>query len=403
MSRKYYYSILINLMLPLGGMSTDVYLPSLPAMGLHFGVTKALTQLTVTAFVIAMGCSQMIAGPISDALGRKQIVTMALLIQIIAVLSILFSPTIYWIIGFRFIQGCGTAFMMVPGRAIISDIFTGPELQKQINYYTISFALSPIIAPYIGGYLQQYLGWQANFSFILIYALAMLFMLTIFYKETHTNTHPLQPRRMLTNYQRILGNQYFLQNAIFVAFTMGYLALFSVAGPFLIQASLHKSAVFYGRIALLIGIAWFAGNTLNRILFRVDNKLKTQMALWLVLLIAVVFILFAHFNIFNIISLVFPTFLLILLTGFVFPIYISACIVIFTDLGASANGCLFAITWLIFGGYTILAALLKAHSMMPLAITYIGVSLLCLLYYYLIIARLKPNNALAKDNKINTR
>ena len=158
-NNKTYLAVLINIIIPLAGMSTDIYLPSLPAMCSHFHVAKALVQLTVTTYVLGVGIAQLIAGPISDANGRKKLLVFALLIQLIAILLIVLTPSIHWMIVFRFLQGIGAGLMVVPARAIINDIFSGTELKKQFNTLTISFAMAPIIAPFIGGYVQHYFGW----------------------------------------------------------------------------------------------------------------------------------------------------------------------------------------------------------------------------------------------------
>ncbi|MEM9244016.1 MAG: multidrug effflux MFS transporter [Pseudomonadota bacterium] len=388
-NQKRCFSILVYFIIPLAGMNTDIYLPSLPAMSVHFHVTKTLVQLTVTTYLVAMGIGQLIAGPISDALGRKKLLLIAILSQIIATLAILFSPSIYWILCFRFIQGAGAAFMMVPARAVINDIFSGPELKKKINSITMVFAIGPIVSPFIGGYLQHYFGWQANFIFVLIYAVILLMFLCILYQETIIKTHPLLLKDLWKNYQLILSHKHFLLSGLFASFMLGYFALFGVVGPFMVQVVLHKNAVVYGHIALLLGLAWFLGNTLNRLLFRYDSKTKTQFALWFIVIAVLILLMFAQLGLFNLISLTIPIFIMILFSALMFSIYVSECMVIFTDLSASANGCLFSMTWIIFSGYTTLATLLKAHSLFPLSITYLGVILVSLLFYYIFVRKLK--------------
>lgn len=387
--QKIYFAILVNIILPLAGMSTDIYLPSLPAISIHFGVTKALTQLTVTAYVFAIGLSQFIAGPISDAHGRKKLLLAAIFTQFIAVVAILFSPTIYWMMFFRFVQGLGAAFMVVPARAILNDIFEGHELKKQFNYCTISFALGPIIAPFIGGYLQDYFGWQANFIFILFYISLVAFLLLMIYQETILKTRHFSIHHLWKNYHVILSNSYFLSCAFFIGIIWSYVALFNVTGPFLIQTALHHTAITYGQVALTMGIAWFLGNILNRVLFHHDRKIKTQVALLLTFTTTLIMMFVSHFGFFNITTLAIPTFIIIMLSGLMFPIYVGECLVIFTDLAASANACLFGLIWIIFGSFTIIATLLKTHSLLPLSITYAGVSIISLLLYYGSIGRLK--------------
>ncbi len=385
--RKRYFAILVNIIIPLGSASSDIYLPSLPAIADHFGVLNALVQLTVMAYAFAMGLAQIIAGPISDALGRKKLLMTAIMIQLIAVIAIIFSPSIYWIIGFRFIQGLGAALMMVPARAIINDIFEGHELKKQFNYTTMAFAIAPIVAPFFGGYLQEYFGWRASFIFILIYIVLVGLLVWLTYKETLAKRKPFSVHHFWKNYQIILSNRYFLIMVFFVSLAWGYGALFNVVGPFLIQVTLHHSAVTYGHTALFMGLAWFLGNLMNRVLFRYEIKLKTQVAIWFNVVITLVMLILVTSGFFNIPTFIIPAFILILLSGFMFPMYVGECLVIFKDLAASANACLFSFVWIFFSIYVSIAAMLKAHSLMPISIAYVSIGFVTLIFYYGFVAR----------------
>ncbi len=139
-------------------MSTDIYLPSLPAIAQDFQTGKSLSQATMTSFVLALTLSQLIAGPVSDAMGRKIFILTSLFVQFLAIVAIIYSATIQWMIGLRFLQKLGTALMMVPVRTINIDVLSDHTLKKQLNYNTISFAIGPIIASFIGSYLQHYFG-----------------------------------------------------------------------------------------------------------------------------------------------------------------------------------------------------------------------------------------------------
>ncbi|MCP4475198.1 MAG: multidrug effflux MFS transporter [Gammaproteobacteria bacterium] len=387
--QKRYFSLLVNTIIPLGGMGTDIYLPSLPAISAHFHVAKELVQLTVTFYVIAVALGQFISGPISDAYGRKKLLLIAVVVQLISALAIIFSPSIYLTILLRFIQGLGAGFMMVPARAIISDLFKKDEVKKQFNYLTISYAVGPIVAPFIGGYLQHYFGWQSNFIFIVSYALLLFLVLLFLYRETIINPHPFSISHLWKNYHTILSQRYFLLGTLFVGTCFGYIALFNVTGPFLVQITLKRTAITYGHFALLMGFAWFLGNILNRVLFHHSVKVKTQIGLWLTLITVALMLLFIKMGFANIFTLAIFTFLTIMFNGFMFTIYVSENLAIFPHLAASANACLFSIGWLMYAGYSVLGTALKIHSLSPFAITYTAIAIIALLFYYGLLARTK--------------
>ena len=388
--QKLGFTILINMLIPLAGVSTDIYLPSLPALSAHFEVSRALAQLTVTAFVVGMGLSQLIAGPVSDAYGRKKLLIAALSTQAISLIAILLSPSIYWMITWRFIQGLGAAFMIVPARAIINDVFEGVELKRQFNYTTICFALGPIVGPFLGGYLQHYFGWQSNFIAILAYAILLLLISLTLYSETLIQKRDFSIHHLWQNYHTILSNRYFLVSALFVSLCWADVALFNLTSPFLIQTTLQKSAIVYGRVALFMGVAWFLGNSLNQVLFHTDNRLKTMVSMWLMMMTSIIMLVFTQMGYFSVMTLAIPTFILILLSGVIFPIYIGECMVIFKTLAASANACLFGMIWLMFGVFTVIATTLNIDGLGALAGAYLGVSAVCLLFFIGLMTKLKP-------------
>lgn len=384
------FAWIVNLIFPLGGMSTDIYLPSLPAMSDHFGTTKALLQLTVTAFVVGMGLAQFVAGPISDAYGRKKQLLLSVIVQFVAALYIIISPNVYGIIISRLIQGISGGFMMVPARAVINDIFTGNTLKKHFNYMTISFALAPIIAPYIGGYFQTYFGWKSNFIFLIAYQILVLLLLCFGYSESLADKKLLSVSYFKHSYFQIFSNKRFLITTILASILIGFSALFSIMGPFLVQVTLHKKAYFYGELALVMGVAWFLGNLLNRILLNVDEKIKTTVALLISLLTALAQITLIKVVGLSILTLSIPIFIMIMMSGLIFPIYVSEALMQFsTNLAGAANGCLFSMTWFGYGFYTVIGVFLKASSAMPIAIAYLVSTVACLAIYYGMFTKLK--------------
>src|ERR671926_1924058 len=104
-----------SLVLIIGGLSTfgplsmDLYLPALPSLTRDLGGTASLVQLTLTACLIGLAAGQLIAGPLSDSLGRRRPLFVGVAIYALASLLCAFAPSVPVLVVLRLIQGIAGA------------------------------------------------------------------------------------------------------------------------------------------------------------------------------------------------------------------------------------------------------------------------------------------------------
>jgi len=118
-------AIVLGLLAAVGPFAIDMYLPALPTIAADLGASTAATQMTLTAFFIGFGGSQIVYGPLSDMTGRKPPLYVGLALFILGAIGSGLAPSIAWLIGFRLVQGIGAASVMVVPRAVIRDLHTG--------------------------------------------------------------------------------------------------------------------------------------------------------------------------------------------------------------------------------------------------------------------------------------
>src|SRR6266702_8103188 len=92
-----------------GPLSIDMYLPALPSLGRDFGASASQTQFTLSTCLLGLAVGQAIAGPLSDALGRKRPLLVGLAAYALASLLCVGSPSVFALAGLRFIQGLAGA------------------------------------------------------------------------------------------------------------------------------------------------------------------------------------------------------------------------------------------------------------------------------------------------------
>lgn len=144
-------------------LSMNVFLPSLPGMARDFGVDYAVMQLSVSAYIGASALLQLIGGPISDRYGRRPVVLAGLSVFLLATIGTLLARDATTFLIFRLLQSSIAVCMLVP-RAVVRDLYDGSRAASMIGYVTMGMSVVPMIAPMIGGVLDETLGWQANFA-----------------------------------------------------------------------------------------------------------------------------------------------------------------------------------------------------------------------------------------------
>jgi DHA1 family bicyclomycin/chloramphenicol resistance-like MFS transporter len=165
-------TLLLASLTGLGPMSTDMYVPSLPAIGHALHAPIEQVQLTISSYLVGFATGQILYGPISDRIGRKPVLLAALTLYGIGSVICATTQSIDALIASRFVQALGGAGAIVLARAVVRDLYSGVRAGRELSLMGSIQAFAPIAAPVIGGLLQTAFGWRA--SFILLVVIAVL-------------------------------------------------------------------------------------------------------------------------------------------------------------------------------------------------------------------------------------
>ena len=364
-------------MVPLTGATIDIYVPSLPAIAEHFGVPAQLVQWTIPSYLIGYSLAQLFCGAFSDAWGRRGLLIIGVVLYTGASLLAASASSISVLILMRFVQGLGVAAPGVLARAIASDSFALERLPQVTNYITLAWALGPIVAPLIGGYLQHVFGWKAVFYFLTAYGGIVLLLVYFLLPETNAHRHQLRPDTLLDHYKAVLASPLFLGCAFVLAIIYAQLILFNVVGPFLIQTVLGESPIVFGRVALSLGVAWFIGSLANRILAATFPQLPVmQIATAVAFVGSTTMAWLAVASPLSLSNLVIPTAVVFMSGSIVFTRCFGLSIRLFPEQAGTASalvGTLF-IAGSALAGFG--ASFLEATTAIPLACSFVGLSVL---------------------------
>jgi DHA1 family bicyclomycin/chloramphenicol resistance-like MFS transporter len=262
--------ILLGALTAMGPLAIDMYLPSLPSIGVSLHASAGETQATVSAFLAGMAIGQLFYGPASDRLGRRPPLLFGAVVYIAASIACGFATTPALLIGGRFIQALGACAGAVVSRAVVRDRFTHSETARMLSLMMLIMGLAPILAPLLGGALLGLGGWRLNFWFMASFGVAVgvagLLRLSESRSEettAHAATEtPLQAYLALMREPRLVG--YALAGALNGATLFTYIA----SSPDLLIKTYGIPASAFGWVFGLNAVGIIGSNQVNRVLLR---------------------------------------------------------------------------------------------------------------------------------------
>lgn len=257
-------TVLLTALVALGPISTDLYLPSLPGMVRHFGADVAEVQLTLSLFIAGLAMAQLAYGPLSDRFGRRPAMLCGLGIYVAASLACLAAPSMPVLILARFVQAVGACAGPVLARAIVRDVHGREGAARVLAYMSAAMALAPAVGPIIGGFVEAYLGWRANFAVLTLYGGVGLAAAAFMLPETNAQPDPeaARPANMLANYRRLLGARVYLGYVLACAFAYSAIFAFISGSSFVLVDMVGLDPRQYGFCFAAVVVGYIAGATL---------------------------------------------------------------------------------------------------------------------------------------------
>ena len=260
--------------LAFGLLAMTICLPSMQEWGALFGSDQASVQLTFSGYVVAYGGLQLLYGPWSDRWGRKKVLMFGLTLAGLGSVLAALSPSLAWLTAARVLQGAGCAAGMVVGRAMVQDLFTGPERTRVMAYVGMAMGLIPPTATILGGQIHVRLGWQANF--VLIAALAVvLFVAAWKGLPDHKPATTVQPHwlgAMLASYARLAREPSFLLFVFILAMTTANFYAFLAGAP-IVLGSYGVGPAGIGYYIMVVPLSYIVGNYLTtHLVHRVGDR-----------------------------------------------------------------------------------------------------------------------------------
>jgi DHA1 family bicyclomycin/chloramphenicol resistance-like MFS transporter len=215
-------AVVLGLLSVIGPFAIDMYLPTLPSIASHLSASTAQVQASLMSFMAAVAVCQLVYGPVSDMIGRKPPLYFGMVLFVAGAIGCALSPSIEWLVVFRFIQGVGACASMALPRAIVRDGYRGAEAAQLMSLLMLVFSISPILAPLTGSLVIQFGDWRTVFWVMAGAGVLGLLFTIVALKETRPPEARLESsvRGAFKSYGILLRDKTFLGLTFIGAFGM---------------------------------------------------------------------------------------------------------------------------------------------------------------------------------------
>ena len=236
-ARRVGLTIILGALGAIAPLSIDMYLPALPALGRTFGTGASQIQLTLSAFVLGLALGQIVAGPLSDALGRRRPLLVGLAGYTLTSLLCLLAPSAGALVVLRFVQGAAGAAGIVIASAVVRDLYAGVAAARFYSMLMLVSGLAPILAPIIGAQVLRFTSWQGVFIVLAVLGTLLLLAVATGLRETLPRERRQRGgiRATVTTFRRLLADRAFLGYTLASGLAFAAMFAYISGSPFVLQ------------------------------------------------------------------------------------------------------------------------------------------------------------------------
>ncbi|MBL4786351.1 MAG: multidrug effflux MFS transporter [Cohaesibacteraceae bacterium] len=259
--RKIETIVLLALMTSLTGLSIDIMLAAMPDIGAAFSGSKAADiHLIVPILIVGMVFGELVFGPLSDAIGRKNALFIGIAIYCAGTIVVLVAPSLEIVLLGRLIQGIGVSGPKIATRAMIRDLYVGDAMARIMSFILLMFILVPMLAPALGQMITHLTSWRGTFAFLLIFSVAITIWFAIRRAETLAPEKriPIAPRTLFHNAVAIITDFQVMAYAISGGLVFGALLTYASLAQSVFQDIYNTGTLFplyFAIMSLSLGLA----------------------------------------------------------------------------------------------------------------------------------------------------
>jgi len=348
----------------------NILLPSFPALAARFDMPSADVALSISLFTLVFSISQLVAGPLSDKWGRKEVLLGCITLSILGAIGCALSTDYLSFLLFRSVQAMGCGFFVL-GHALVEDLFEEQDRARVRLYYMTLSGSFVALSPLIGSWLQTTFDWQGSFYGFALMALGMLIHAFCILPSKSASPHRT-PVLIIGTLKDVATNRDFLRYWWIAALVFAcYFALISVT-PLIFMDSLKLSEYQYALVLMVYGVAYLLGGLAASYLQkRISLSRQINIGLGLLLIAGVLLMLIVGLGAITTITLLIPMLISALAVTLVRPAAISAAMLLFSSSAGTAASAGNSIMFITAAVSSAALAQAGANLLMTIAISFI--------------------------------
>lgn len=389
MKKNHYMTLIITfiMMVLVPRLCIDLYLPSLPKVASSLSVSSSVIQMTMTIFMFGYAFSMLITGPLSDRYGHIKVGMLGICLFVLSSIGCAVSNNIILLCVARLFQALGGCCGTVIARVMIKDQFDKEKQMHLLAMLSLAMAVSPIVAPVVGGYLSHFFVWRWVFIILAIVGFIILSFLVVLRSSFHPTRRDIPP--LLSTYKMLLKNPLFLGYSLTIGLSWFNYFLFTVESPILIQNVLHFSAIRFGELFALSVTGYVIGTRIARYLAnRVGWNKLILIACFISIVGSLAMVLCLSLQSqFTWYDIVIPMIIIMVSVGVIIPCTQGAVMQPFPKIAGTAAGLFFFIQMMFGSVAGFIATMINSYHPIEMAMLMLLISILMLASFYLSIYR----------------
>ncbi|WP_459614449.1 Bcr/CflA family multidrug efflux MFS transporter [Bordetella sp. 2513F-2] len=331
--------LILSALMAFASISTDIYLPAMPALAADFGAGTGRVELTLSAFLIGFSLGQLLWGPIGDRMGRRLPIMAGLVLFMLGSIGCALSDSVSQMLGWRVVQALGACAGPVLARAMVRDLYARDQSARMMSTLMLIMGIAPLVGPLAGGQILAVWSWRGIFWILALFgalALAALRYLPETLPPDRRVTAPLHG--VFRDYLALIRDPKLIRYALSGGFFYGAIYAFLAGTPFAYIDYYGVSPQAYGLLFGLNILGMMAANFLNsRLVMRLGSERMLRLGAWVVAMAGALLLATTYFGLGGLAGLVVPLFFFVSMNGFIVANSVAGALSSFPQQAGSAS------------------------------------------------------------------